>query len=83
MKTKQENIIYKAINFHINPSDLTTQGNISSLGKVNCMKYWLLHGQDFMVSFIRSVNESCSDGLADFGRKKSFLATCARKITHT
>jgi len=44
MKTKQENIIYKAIKLRINPSDLTTEGDISSLRNVNWIKHWLLHG---------------------------------------
>lgn len=35
MKTKQENINYKGIKFHINPSDLTMEGGISSLGNVS------------------------------------------------
>lgn len=35
MKRKQENINYKGIKFHINPSDLTMEGGISSLGNVS------------------------------------------------
>lgn len=35
MKSKQEIIVYKAIKFQINPSDLTMEDDISSLRNVN------------------------------------------------
>lgn len=36
---KEENIIYKAVKFHANPSDLTVEGDILSLRNVSCIKH--------------------------------------------